>query len=120
MKFFLDANIPYSALQVFEELKLEATHARNIGMNRSTDKQIAEYAAKNRSILVTKDMEFANRALFPQETHHGLIILRLPPDFKAFQFANALKDFLKSINVKTLEKSAAIVKLGSYRIKKTE
>ncbi len=31
MKFFLDANIPYSALQVFEELKLEATHARDVG-----------------------------------------------------------------------------------------
>ena len=56
MKFFLDANIPYSALQIFEELKLEATHARNIGMNRSTDKQIADYAAKNRSVLVTKDL----------------------------------------------------------------
>ena len=120
MKFFLDANIPYSALQIFEELKLEATHARNIGMNRSTDKQIADYAAKNRSVLVTKDLEFANRALFPPETHYGLIILRLPPNFKASQFASALNEFLKSVEINALEKSVAIVKLGRYRLRKTE
>ena len=120
MKFFLDANIPYSALQIFEELKLEATHARNIGMNRSTDKQIADYAAKNRSVLVTKDLEFANRALFPQETHYCLIIVRLPPNFKASQFASALNEFLKSVEINALEKSVAIVKLGRYRLRKTE
>lgn len=120
MKFFLDANIPYSALQVFEELKLEVTHARDVGLNRAPDKEIADYAARNRSILVTKDLEFANRALFPPETHYGLIILRLPPNFKASQFASALNEFLKSVDINALEKSVAIVKLGSYRIRKMD
>lgn len=118
MKFFLDANIPYSALKVFEELDLEATHAGDVGLNRAPDKEIADYAAKNRSVLVTKDLEFANRTLFPPETHYGLIILRLPPNFKAAQFASALNEFLKSVEINTLEKSVVIVKLGSYRIRK--
>ena len=40
MKFFLDTNIPYSALVVFEELKLESTHARDVGLSRAGDREI--------------------------------------------------------------------------------
>ena len=60
MKFFLDANIPYSALEVFKELNLESLHARDAGLSRADDKEIIDYAIKNNSVLVTKDLEFAN------------------------------------------------------------
>lgn len=117
MKFFLDANIPYSALDLFKELGLKATHARDAGLGKATDKEIMLYAKKTKSILVTKDIEFANRMLFSQESHHGIIVLRIPNFFKAGQFGNVLKDFLNSVNLKDLENSTAIVKLGRYRIR---
>ena len=118
MKFFLDANIPHSVLKVFEELEMKAEHARDAGLSNATDKEIFEYAVKNRRILVTKDLEFANITTFPAGSHHGIVIMRLPHFFKAQQVANALKDFLTSINSKDLEKALAIVKLGKYRIRK--
>lgn len=118
MKFFLDANIPHSALKVFEEFNLEAVHARDIGLSKATDKEIFEYAVNKRCILVTKDLGFANITAFPEDSHYGIVIMRLPHFFKAQQFANALKDFLTSINSKDLEKALAIVKLGKYRIRK--
>lgn len=49
-------NIPHSALDVFEELNLEAIHARDIGLSRASDDEIMKYAVENKSILVTKDM----------------------------------------------------------------
>lgn len=118
MKFFLDANMPYSALEVFEELGLEAKHARDVGLGRASDEEIMAYAVNNRSILVTKDLGFANIIRFPLESHYGVVVLRLPSFFKAFQFVNVLREFLNSIDVKVLEKSIAIVKLGKYRIRK--
>lgn len=118
MKFFLDANIPYSALEIFTELNLEAEHARNVGLSRASDKEIMDYAIKNNSILVTKDLEFANIRIFPIAMHYGIIILRLPSFFKAFEFVNILKTFLISIDLNSLEKSIAIVKLGRYRIRR--
>ena len=120
MKFFLDANIPYSALEIFEELNLECEHARDIGLSRADDIQIMNYAIKNDSILVTKDLGFANIMVFPIESHHGVIVLRLPPFFKASQFVNVLRDFLNSIDLKDLKKAIAIVKVGRYRIRKFE
>ena len=67
MKFFLDANIPHSALEVFKGLNLKSLHARDIGLSRADDKEIFDYAVKNNSILVTKDLEFANPMLFSVE-----------------------------------------------------
>ena len=118
MKFFLDANIPYSALEIFEELNLESVHAREVGLSRVDDKAIMDYAKKNDSILITKDLEFANIMVFPIESHNGVIVLRLPPFFKASQFVNVLRDFLNSIDLKDLKKAIAIVKVGRYRIRK--
>ena len=59
MRFFLDTNIPYSALEIFEGLKLESAHARDVGLSRASDKEISDYAMKRDSILITKDLEFA-------------------------------------------------------------
>ena len=120
MKFFLDTNIPYSALKIFEELGLESAHARDAGLSRAGDKEIADYAKKNGSIMITKDLEFANAKLFPSGSHEGLIIIRLPTFFKASQFVNVLQDFLSSVNINDLKQSVAIVKIGKYRIRKFE
>lgn len=84
------------------------------------NKEIAEYAAKNKSILITKDLEFANRAIFPAGSHYGVIVLRLPTNFKAPQVISVLTDFLRSIDTKELEKAITIVKLGRYRIRKLD
>ncbi len=118
MRFFLDANVPHSSLEVFKELNLEAAHARDAGLSRANDKEIINYAAKEKSVLVKKDLEFANTKLFPLESHNGAIILRLPHTFKAKQFADAIRNFLTSVEAESLEKSITIVKLGRYRIRK--
>lgn len=107
-------------MEVFKELNLESLHARDVELSRADDKPIFDYVVKNNSILVTKDLEFANPMLFSVDLYDGIIIVRLPSFFKAFQFVNVLKDFLKSINVKDLKKSIAIVKVGRYRIRKFE
>ncbi len=120
MKFFLDANMPYSASGVFEKLDLEAMHARDVGLSQASDDEVMDYAVKNKSILVTKDLGFANITRFPVESHYGVVVLRLPYYFKAHQLVNVLRDFLSSVDVKLLVKSIAIIKLGRYRIRKFE
>ncbi len=120
MKFFLDANIPYSTLNIFKKINLEVIHARDIGLGQATDKKILEYAIRSKSILVTKDLEFGYFITSQTKPHCGIVILRLPSSFNAFQFANVLMEFLMSINIKDLEQSLAIVKLGRYRIRKLE
>lgn len=118
MKFFLDANIPYSALKIFEELNLESVHAKDSGLSRADDIEIMDYAIKNNYILVTKDLEFANVMMFPIALHHGVVVVRLPYFFKAAQFVKVLSDFLGSIDPHDLKNAITIVKVGRYRIRR--
>ncbi|MBI2137064.1 DUF5615 family PIN-like protein [Candidatus Woesearchaeota archaeon] len=118
MRFFLDANIPYSAVRIFQELGLETVHTRDVNLGSAEDAEIMNYAAKGSYIIVTKDLEFANTNIFPARLHHGVVILRFPSTFIASRFGNALKDFLTSVDISLLRKAVTIVKLGRYRIRR--
>lgn len=118
MKFFLDANIPYSTLNIFKKINLEVIHARDIGLGNADDKKILGYTIKSKSILVTKDLEFGYLLNSQPKLECGIVILRLPSSFNASQFAKVLMEFLTSVNIQDLEKSLTIVKLGRYRIRK--
>ncbi|HLC53053.1 MAG TPA: DUF5615 family PIN-like protein [Candidatus Nanoarchaeia archaeon] len=116
--FLLDANIPYSAVRVFEDLGLKVNHAVLLGLGGASDEEIMDFAIKNRDILITKDKGFANIEMFPPRKHNGIVIFRLPYFFNAAQFANVLRNFLLSIRINDLEKAITIVKLGKFRIRK--
>ena len=66
-------------------------HARDVGLSRADDLAIMDYAIRNESILITKDLGFANIIIFPVKSHNGIVVVRLPPFFKAFQFVNVLR-----------------------------
>ena len=117
MKFFLDACMPYSSKEIFQKYG-EVTHARDIGMTGATDKEIIQYALKNKAILVTKDLDFGNTLLYPIESHFGVIILRAPFYFTAKQINNVLREFLSSVNIEELKDAVTIVELGRYRIRR--
>ena len=117
MRFFLDTNMPYATLKVFEKLSLEATHAKDVGLNMADDIIILDHAAKTKSIIVTKDIEFGT---FPATSHCVVIVLRLPYFYKADQITNSLKEFLKLVNLKDLENSITVIKPGNYRIRKAD
>jgi predicted nuclease of predicted toxin-antitoxin system len=117
IKFFLDANIPYSSKQIFKSFGT-VEHARDAGLSRAADKEILKYAVKNKSILVTKDLEFGNILIYPIKSHRGVIILRLPFYYTAEQINKALVQFLKSVELEEIRNSITVVELGRYRIRK--
>ena len=118
MKFFLDANIPYSAQAVFKKNHCFAQHAKDAGLARASDTQILEHAIREKSILVTKDLEFGNRKTFPHIISFGVIIIRLPFYFKAVQLNNVVDEFLRSVEKESLNCAITILSLGRYRIRK--
>jgi len=118
LKFFLDANIPYSSITIFKNFNYDAEHARNIGMGNSLDNEIIEYVIKHHQILVTKDLGFGNIMDYPIKSHHGVIILRLPFYYTAKQINNALLRFLKSVKEHEIKNSITIIEAGRYRIRR--
>lgn len=118
MKFLLDANIPYSALEVFKKLKLNAIHVNDLGLGTSTDDQIVAYAFKTKCIIVTRDLDFGTLVVFSKMSTYGVITLRLPFSFNATQIKSKLSEFLDSVDLKKLRGSITTVELATYRIRK--
>jgi|TARA_B100001971_G_C18000670_1_gene437153 predicted nuclease of predicted toxin-antitoxin system len=118
MKFLLDANIPYSSINIFKKFNHDVQHARKIGMANALDDDIIEHARKHNQILVTKDLGFGNTLNYPIKSHNGIIILRLPFYYIAKQINNALLDFLKSVKEGQIENSVTIIQLGRYRTRR--
>ncbi len=120
MKFLLDENLSLSLIELFEELNLECEHAKTIGLIGAKDKEISDYARKNKLILITKDLEFGNFTFYPKGSHYGLIVARFPHNFKTEQIKNEFKNFLKEIKLTELINAIIILEIGRYRIRKFE
>jgi len=117
MKFFLDANLPYSSKEIFQKLG-KTWHARDLKLQNTEDEIIFKSAAKRKAILITRDLEFGNPYLYPKDSHYGLLILRVPFYFTAEQINKILKQALSSIKIENLKKSVTIIEPGKIRIRK--
>ncbi len=117
MKFILDENLPLSLSAALYELGFEAKHVSDIGLRGSPDKEISVYANKEKAILVTKDLEFANILLYPKGSHYGLMVLRLPNSFTTKQIINAMKEFLTKIKSEVCIGTIIVLEVGRYRLR---
>ncbi|MBI2050758.1 MAG: DUF5615 family PIN-like protein [Parcubacteria group bacterium] len=117
MKFLLDANIPYSASEVFAS-RHEVTHVRDIGLGRAPDEDIALQAKERGAVIVTRDLDFANTIIFPPERHCGIIVIRVPFFYSAKDIKRVLGAFIISVGEQQLEQSLVIVEEGRSRFRK--
>ncbi|MDP2668973.1 MAG: DUF5615 family PIN-like protein [bacterium] len=116
MKFFLDANIPYSAIKLFKKPDI-ALHVRDVGLGDSSDEVILKHAFSQDAILITRDLDFANIILYPVSVHAGIIVIRVPSHFTAQNINDVLRRFLSSADKKLLQKATTILEPGRYRIR---
>jgi|SRR3989338_10262719 len=110
--------MPLSAIDLFIKLGFEVEHCRKSKLIGKSDKKIAEYAKKQKAILVTRDLEFGSIIIYPENSHYGLIILKLPNHFTANKIIEGLEKFLKEINIEELVNTITVLEVGRYRIRK--
>jgi predicted nuclease of predicted toxin-antitoxin system len=108
--------MPLSLIDTLKEKGHQVDHVKKL-FKEASDIQIAKYAKKHKAILITKDIEFGSKIIYPKESHFGLIILRLPYYFTSKKIAYYLDKFLEEINPKQLINKRAILQLGRYRIR---
>ena len=117
MKFLLDANIPYSAKEIFSKND-SVWHVRDIDLDQATDEDIINWAKKNKAGLITRDFDFANILNFPPSDYFGIMILKIPSFYTAIDIKRVLKNFLTRIDKKLISSSTIIVEEHRDRIKK--
>ncbi len=92
MRFLIDENLPASVGSVFEDLGFEAQHVRNLKELRGRpDEVIFEYAVSQKSIIVTRDLNFANPIRFELHKLSGIIVLRFPNEISIQSMTEEIK-----------------------------
>lgn len=119
MNFFIDANLPYSSKEVFKTIG-RTSHAKDEGLQNASDEKIFNFALKEKAILITRDLEFANPYLFPRDLYHGLIIIRVPFYFTAKQINKTLTEFISHTKIEELKNTICVVEPGKIRIRKNK
>lgn len=115
MKFLIDADSPHSLVDTFSKHGYEAAHVRDL-LGAARDDEIFEYANKNRLIIVTRDLGFAET--FIKNKGFGLIIVRLPYYFTVDRINKVFENFLEEVDYDKLVSSITVLELGRYRNKK--
>lgn len=59
MRFLIDAQLPPALAVWLRERGHDATHVRDIGLDRVPDDEVARRAVADRAIIVTKDSDFS-------------------------------------------------------------
>lgn len=117
MLFLLDANMPYSAKDLFEKPH-EAFHVRDLNIQNADDIDVIIWAKQHKAALVTRDFDFANILNFPPKSNAGIIVLKIPYFYTASDIKRVLYNFLHNIDFLSIPKSTIIVEETRFRIKK--
>ena len=75
MRFLLDANLPRSAIAVLVRFGHEPLFARDIGLGTAADNEIASHARATGSVLLTRDLDFADIRRYPPDEYNGIVVL---------------------------------------------
>jgi predicted nuclease of predicted toxin-antitoxin system len=83
-RFIVDADTPRSSVQVFKDFGQDALHVQDVGLRDAND-DIFAYAQAEGRIIVSRDLDWSNLLDYPLGSHCGIVVLRVPPTFKAKQ-----------------------------------
>jgi len=118
LKILIDADMPRAVKNVLSELNIDAVDVRDIGLGDASDKEIFEYAQRNKRILISRDLGFADISKYPLGSHYGIVVFRLPAFFIRKQILQVAQKFFKTVDHKKLKQALTIVEAGRYRIRK--
>jgi len=116
MKFLVDMALSPKTVNFLRNLKYEAIRVNELGMSKSKDREILEYAAKNEMVLMTADLDFGNILAHTKSNRPSVIIFRLKNP-SSDRINSPLSSALPRIK-ETLEKgSIAVIEDNRIRIR---
>ena len=77
MKFLVDMSVSPKTVEFLKKIGYEAVRVSDLGMAKSKDQEIFEYAIENDMILITTDLDFGNILAYTKSKKPSTIIFRL-------------------------------------------
>ena len=117
MRFLADAGLSPKTVEFLRQLGHEATHVRDLGLQRARDSELVERARTDGSVIVTFDLDFGDILALGVLDKPSTVIFRLA-DERADSVSKRLEAVLTE-RIADLESGALIlVEDARYRVRK--
>lgn len=114
MRFLIDENLPFGIAEFLSALKHDVFDVAASDIRGSSDEILWTKAAKEKRIIVTRDLDFPMPKLKPAP--FGVMLIRVPETFRAVQITNIFKDSFVKIRHHELKNKVTVISPGRIRI----
>ncbi len=116
-RLFLDQNVRIEIAGSLRRDGHQVLHASEVQLQSRDDEALFRYAIEHRLTVVTFDLNFADRAYWRRETHHGIIRLRIEPQTPDHVLP-IRRRFLASWTPEKLENALVVLTENKVRIRR--
>jgi predicted nuclease of predicted toxin-antitoxin system len=117
LKILVDEDLPRSTAPLLQSLGVNACDVRDVGLKGASDAVVFEYAQKEERAILTRDVEFGSILKYPQQNHHGVIVIRLPNIYVRDQILKVIRKFFIEIGRQELAHKIVVLEADNYRIR---
>ncbi len=114
MRFLVDENLPFGIVEFLSSSKHDDFDVAASNLRGFSDEILWAKAAKEKKIIVTRDLDFPIPKLRPAP--FGVMLIRVPENFKALLITNIFKDSFKKIELRELKNKVAVISPGKIRV----
>lgn len=115
LQFLVDENLPYGIVDYLSSQNHDVLDVVASPLRGSSGKVLWAIAAKEKRIIVTRDLDFPLRGLKPHPG--GVILLRVPPNFTASQITEIFKKTFTKMKSEDFAGNVAVITPGKIRIR---
>ncbi len=119
MRLFLDQDVYYLTSTFLKSLGHDVLTAADVGMNQALDREILQFAASQRRILITRDKDFGSLVFSRMVPHYGVILLRVTLQTLP-QLHLELERLLDMHNEDELQYEFVVVEQDRHRIRRVD
>ena len=116
ISILLDQGLPRSAASVLRDEGWDVLHTGDIGLSRSTDRQILEYAQRNERVIITLDSDFHTILALTNASAPSVIRIRLE-GLRGHGLAHLIKKIWPKIEPQVKKGAMVTVTASGIRVK---
>ena len=117
MRFLIDENLPTAAGNIFTARGFLVEHVADLSELRGKpDEVIFDYAVREKSVIVTRDLGFTNPGRFNLSLVKGIVVLRFPNEITVAYMCEEIKRLITDLDEQHFTR-LVVIEPGSIRIR---
>ena len=118
MKFFADENVASETVEFLRQRGWDVVDVYEAGLRGGPDEEIVRYAAKEKRMILTHDLDFGEMHYFRKEPVFGVLVLRIEPQIPT-DVNRILGEFLDEVgeDIQGYADTLIIVEKKRFRIR---